>query len=63
MEVRDDGTTVAQAVEEKGTKYYSMSDADQLIPLAIEKENPDKEFLGKFQEKYNEVAIKKINVA
>lgn len=62
MEVRDDKTTVAQAVEEKGTKYFSMSDANQLMPLAIEKENLEKEFLEKFQEKYNEVAIKKINV-
>ncbi|MBN2111754.1 hypothetical protein JW707_01510 [Candidatus Woesearchaeota archaeon] len=62
MELRDDGTTVAESVEGKGTKYYSMSDADQLIPLAIEKENPIREFLEKFQDKYNEVAIKKIKV-
>jgi orotate phosphoribosyltransferase len=62
MELRDDKKTVAQCVEEKGSKYYPMSDADQLIPLAIAKENPEKGFLEKFQEKYNEVAIKKINV-
>ena len=62
MEIRDDGKSVAESVEAKGTKYFSMSDADQLIPMAIEKENPDKEFLKNFQEKYNEFAIKKINV-
>jgi orotate phosphoribosyltransferase len=63
MEIRDDGKTVAQCVEEKGSKYFSMSDADQLIPLAIEKYKPGGDFLQNFQEKYNEFAIKKINVA
>ena len=63
MEIRDDKKTVTECVAEKGSKYYSMSDAGQLIPIAIAKENPSNEFLKKFQEKYNEVAIRKINVA
>jgi orotate phosphoribosyltransferase len=63
MEIRDDKKTVAECVSEKGSKYFSMSDAGMLIPLAIAKSGPDKGFLSKFQEKYNEFAIKKINVA
>ena len=62
MEIRDDGKTVAQCVEGKGSKYCSMTDANQLLPLAIAKYGPDAEFLRKFAEKYNEVAIVKIHV-
>lgn len=61
-EIREDGKTVAQCVEEKGSKYFSMSKANDLIPLAIEKNDLSSEFLQKFQEKYNEFAIEKINV-
>jgi orotate phosphoribosyltransferase len=62
MEVRDDGKTVAGCVQEKGSVYHAMTDANQVIPLAVARKRPDAAFLSKFQEKYNEVAIEKIDV-
>lgn len=62
MEIRDDGKTVAQCVEEEGAKYFSLTNAEQVIPLAIAKTRPDRAFLRKLQEKYNEFAIKKIKL-
>ncbi len=63
MEFGEDGKrSVADLVAEKGSKYYAMSTADQLIPLAVAKYKPSEEFLKKFQDNYNESAISKINV-
>lgn len=61
-ERRDDGKSVADCVAEKGSKYYSMSDAAQLIPMAISKYRPGNGFLAKFQENFNEFAITPIKV-
>jgi orotate phosphoribosyltransferase len=61
MEKRDDGKTVAQCVADRGSRYFSLTDADQVIPLAVAKYRPDRAFLCRLQEKYNEYAIKKID--
>lgn len=63
MELRDDGKSVAQCVGDKGCRYFSLTDADQVIPLAIARYQPDRDFLRKFQQKYNEFAIKRIELA
>lgn len=63
MERRDDGKSVAECVVEKGSIYCSMTDADQLIRLAIDRYRPEADFLHRFQQRYNEYAMKKIDVA
>jgi orotate phosphoribosyltransferase len=63
MEVRDDGRTVAQCVEQRGSRYLAMTSADQVIPLAVARYRPDRDFLQRFQQKYNEFAVKRIEVA
>jgi orotate phosphoribosyltransferase len=40
MEKRNDGKSVADAVAALDVPYYSMSDANELLPLAFEQSNP-----------------------
>ncbi len=63
MERRDDGKSVAECVQQRGSVYHSMTDADQLIPLAIARYRPDADFLRQFQQRYNQYALKTIEVA
>ncbi|MBU1922629.1 hypothetical protein KKD84_05470 [Patescibacteria group bacterium] len=42
MELRDDGKTVKQAVEEKKVSYHYLSNALELLPLAYRKYEPGK---------------------
>ena len=60
MEIRDDGRSVSECVRQKGSTYHSMTDAGQLIPLAVERHRPDRELLLRFQQAYNQYAIEKI---
>ena len=61
MEVRDDGTTVKEAVEKKGVPYHCLSSAEDLLPLAYKKLKPGAS-IGKAVEeefeRYGSVKIK-----
>jgi orotate phosphoribosyltransferase len=43
MEKRDDGTSVKEAVEEKGFKFYCMSSSLELLPIMYKKLQPGEE--------------------
>ncbi|MFX1558218.1 MAG: hypothetical protein ACFFC9_13260 [Promethearchaeota archaeon] len=50
-ELRDDGRSVEQIISDKGIKFYSMSDAIELLPRVYEKLQPG-EFIAQNIEKY-----------
>ena len=60
MEKRDDGKTVEQAVKELGVKYYAMSDATELLPLAYKKLKPGEELGKKIEEYFKKYGTKEV---
>lgn len=60
MEKRDDGKTVEEAVNELGVKYYAMSDATELLPLAYEQLNPGGEIGAKVEEYFQKYGTKRV---
>ncbi len=50
-EIRDDGKSVAEALEERGIPYYAMSNALELLPEIYKRQKPGKE-IGKLVEDY-----------
>ncbi len=60
MEKRDDGKTVEQAVKELGVKYYAMSDATELLPMAYEKLQPGEEIGNKVEEYFKKYGTKEV---
>ncbi len=55
MEKRDDGKSVEESLGDMGVKYFAMSDAIELLPLAFERwESEKKEEVGRKVEEYFE---------
>ncbi len=62
-EKRDDGKTVAQAVQEKGLNYYQMANAVELLPLAFRKLQPGEEAARLVENYFATYGAEKINLA
>jgi orotate phosphoribosyltransferase len=62
MELRDDGKSVKQAVEEKGVKYISMSNALDLLPEVYKKNNPNVEITLNIEKEFDEYGVKKLKL-
>ncbi len=60
MEKRDDEKTVEKAVKELGVKYYAMSDATELLPLAYRTLQPGKEIGRKVEEYFKKYGTKEV---
>ena len=63
MELRDDGRSVAAAVEEKGAGYVAMCTAEDFLPAAVERFAPGESIVRSIQEefeRYGERPIKLI---
>lgn len=60
MELRDDGKSVKEAVEEKGVPYFQMSNALELLPLVYQKIKPDQEIAKRVEEEFQEYGVEKL---
>lgn len=63
MELRDDGKSVKEAVEEKGVKYYNLSDATQLLPAIVNKLSPKQEIVESIEKEFEEFGVEKIKLS
>jgi orotate phosphoribosyltransferase len=62
MELRDDKKSVKQAVEEKGVKYYNMSNALELLPEAYIKHQPGNTIAENIEKEFNEYGVNKLKI-
>jgi orotate phosphoribosyltransferase len=67
MEKRDDGSTVEEAIRQKLSagkpiKYYSMSNALDLLPELTKLKNPGKEVISSIIGEFKEYGVKEINL-
>lgn len=62
MEVRDDGKSVKQAVEEKGVKYLALSSALDLLPKVYAKVNPGEEIAKSIEEEFGKYGVEKLKL-
>jgi len=62
MELRDDKQSVKQAVEAKGTPYYALSDALQLLPEVYRRLNPGEEIAKAIEKEFEEFGVEKLKL-
>jgi orotidine-5'-phosphate decarboxylase len=56
-EKRDTGESVQQAIEQKGVRYFAMSNALDLLPLLIQQENPEASLVQAVMEYFNKYGV------
>ena len=44
-EVRSDGKTIAQVLQEQGVTYYALSEARNVLPRALQKLKPNEDII------------------
>jgi orotate phosphoribosyltransferase len=62
MELRDDGKTVSEALEEKGVAYHALSNALELLPQAYQKLAPGEEVAEAIEEEFRKYGAAKLNL-
>ncbi|MBU0590953.1 hypothetical protein KKF81_07495 [Candidatus Micrarchaeota archaeon] len=62
MELRDDGKSVKQAVEEKEVPYLALSSGLKLLPKAYEKLKPGKEIAKAIEEEFEKYGVEKLKL-
>lgn len=62
MEKRDDGLSVAEAVEELGVSYYCLTDALSVLPLAYSSLKPNDEVVKKVEEGFKEFGVEELKL-
>lgn len=62
MEKRDDGKSVAEAVQEQGVPYIHMSSALDLLPQAVAKYTPSEAILQHVEKEFDNVGVEKIKL-
>jgi orotate phosphoribosyltransferase len=62
MEMRDDGRSVREAVEEKGVSFYHMSTALEILPRLYEKLQPGEEIARAIEEEYSRYGVEPIKL-
>lgn len=60
MEVRDDGRSVKQAVEDRGIPYFAMSNALDLLPEASKRLNPGTKILKAIEAEFKKYGVKEL---
>lgn len=61
-EKRDDGKTVEQVIEEKGVKYFAMSNALELLPLVFQTLKSNAEIVAVVQEYFDRYGVEKLKL-
>ena len=61
-EIRDDNKSVEEIVEENDIKYYAMSNAIDLLPIAFNKLKPGRKILEQVEEYFKKYGIKEIKL-
>ena len=62
MEKRDDGTSVKEAIESMGIKFYNMSSAIDLLPIMYETLSPGEEVGVEIEKEFDEFGVEKIKL-
>ncbi len=62
MELRDDGRSVKEAVEELNIKFYNMSTALELLPLVYKKLSPSKNIGKAIEKEFEEFGVEKLKL-
>ena len=62
MEKRDDGTSVKEAIESKGFKFYSMSSSLDLLPIMYLKLQPGENIKKEIEAEFEEYGVEKIKL-
>jgi orotate phosphoribosyltransferase len=62
MELRDDGKTVKEAVEEKGVKYYGLSKATELLPEIVKIKPPSAKIITSIEKEFQRFGVEKIKL-
>ncbi len=61
-EIRDDNKSVEEIIEENDIKYYAMSNAIDLLPIAYNKLKPGRKILEQIEEYFKKYGIKEIKL-
>lgn len=61
-EIRDDQKSVEELIREKGVKYYAMSNAIDLLPIAYDKLKPGRNVAESIEEYFKKYGIKEIKL-
>ncbi len=62
MEKRDDGTSVKEAVEEKGVPFFSLSNSCKLLPQLFRKLGTDQEIIKIVKEYFEKYGVEKLSL-
>ena len=62
MELRDDRTSVKQAVGEKGVPYYELSSALELLPQAYKISNPGENIARAVEAEFKQYGVKALKL-
>jgi uridine monophosphate synthetase len=62
MEKLDDGSSVKEAIEKKGVKFYSMSSALEMLPIIYKKLSPGKEIGEAIIKEFKEYGTQEIKL-
>ncbi len=62
-ELRDDGKSVKRVIADRDVKYYSMSEAIELLPLVYNKLKPGEFIANKIESYFKKYGIKEINLS
>ena len=62
MELRDDGKSVKEAVEEQGVTYYSLSRATELLPEIVKINPPSAKIINSIEEEFENFGVEKIKL-
>jgi orotidine-5'-phosphate decarboxylase len=62
MERRDDGKSVKEAIEDKGIRFYSMSSSLEILPKAIERNNPPEEVVNHIKSEFELYGVKPLDL-
>ena len=62
MEKRDDGTSVKEAIEGKGFKFYNMSTSLELLPIMYNRLNPGEKIAEEIEKEFAEYGVKPLRL-
>lgn len=62
MELRDDGRSVRQAVMDRDIPYYAMSNALELLPLAVKKLKPGMAIIRAIEAEFDRYGVEKLKL-
>ena len=62
LELREDGVSVEEKVNELGLQYYSLSTAEDILPLCIGKECPPDELIEKIEEDFRTYGVRALEL-